>query len=244
MVARSGVVFPASMADILANLVEIFFGSFTATSTTLVAATSPTVSMKVLAPPAAAPRSNLKSKTHPPKPYDIIQGMERISNMMEEILQIYERAQRSTQDALCLKTVPFGLRPSSDSHAHQVANSIQIQSEQWGSIGDLKIEPRARRDPLDVPCTYHKGARHTLCGYRLQKKIDLEHNALRRERTPTSPDVGEFQKARIRVSANDQSSTRPRILVVSENEPPWIGATDSEEARQIQGNANHAQRQA
>jgi hypothetical protein len=32
--------------------------------------------------------------------------------------------------------------------------------------------------------------------------------------------------------------------VVSENEPPWIGATDSEEARQIQGNANHTQRQA
>jgi hypothetical protein len=32
MVARSGVVFPASMAAFLANPVEIFFGSFTATS--------------------------------------------------------------------------------------------------------------------------------------------------------------------------------------------------------------------
>jgi hypothetical protein len=40
MVARSGVVFPTSMADILANLVEICFGSFTVTLTTLAAATS------------------------------------------------------------------------------------------------------------------------------------------------------------------------------------------------------------
>jgi hypothetical protein len=31
MVAQSGVVFLVSMADILANPVEIFFGSFTAT---------------------------------------------------------------------------------------------------------------------------------------------------------------------------------------------------------------------
>jgi hypothetical protein len=60
------------MADILTNLVEICFGSFTTTSTTLAPATSPTVSMKVPATPIAAPRSNLKLKTHPPKPYDIV----------------------------------------------------------------------------------------------------------------------------------------------------------------------------
>jgi hypothetical protein len=43
MVVRSGVVFPAGMVDILANRVESCFGSFTATSTTLAAATSSTV---------------------------------------------------------------------------------------------------------------------------------------------------------------------------------------------------------
>jgi hypothetical protein len=31
-------------------------------------------------------------------------------------------------------------------------------------------------------------------------------------------------------------------LVVSANDPPRVGATDSEEARRIQANANHAQR--
>jgi hypothetical protein len=152
MVSQSGVVFPMSMADILANPVEIFFGSFMATSTTLAVATSPMVSMKVPTTPVTAPSSNLKSKTHPPKPYDIVQGMERVIDMMEETLQICERAQRSTQDASHIKTFPFGLRPSSDAHARQESSR------------NLKIEPRARRDPLNVPCTYHKGAQHTLRG--------------------------------------------------------------------------------
>jgi hypothetical protein len=44
------------MADILANPVEICFGSFTATSTTLVMATSPTTSVKAPTTPDAVPQ--------------------------------------------------------------------------------------------------------------------------------------------------------------------------------------------
>jgi hypothetical protein len=172
MVARSGVVFLTSMEDILANPVEICFSSFTVTSTTLAVATSPMVSVKVPATSVAAPSSDEKSKTHPTKPYDIVQGMERVIDMMEETLQICERAQRSTHDASRRKTFPFGLRPSSDAHVRRAAKSIQIQSGWRESSGDLKIKPRARRNPLDIPCTYHKGAQHTLHGCRLQKKID------------------------------------------------------------------------
>jgi hypothetical protein len=87
--------------------------------------------------------------------------------MMEETLQICERAQRSTQDASHRKTFPFGLRPPSDTYARQAAKSVQIQSGQQQPSGDLKAETRARRDPLDVSCIYHKGARHTLRGCRL-----------------------------------------------------------------------------
>jgi hypothetical protein len=123
--------------------------------------------MKAPATPLAAPSSNQKSKTHTPNPYDILQRMERVINMMEETLQIYERAQRSTQDASRRKTLSFGLRPSSDARARQAAKSIQSQSRRRESPGDLNIEPRAHREPLDVPCTYHKGARHTLHGCRL-----------------------------------------------------------------------------
>jgi hypothetical protein len=46
----------------------------------------------------AAPSSRKKSKTHPPKPYDLVQGKERVIDMMEETLNISGRAQRSTQD--------------------------------------------------------------------------------------------------------------------------------------------------
>jgi hypothetical protein len=78
MVARSGIVFPASMADILTDPVEICFGSFTTTSTILAAVTSPAIAVKIPVTLVDAPSSHLKLKTHPPKPYDIVQGMERV----------------------------------------------------------------------------------------------------------------------------------------------------------------------
>jgi hypothetical protein len=140
--------------------------------------------MKVPAAPIAAPSSNQKAEAHLPKPYDIIQEMERVINMMEETLRICERAQRSTQEVSRRKTFPFGLRPSSDAHALQVAKTIQIKCVWQESSGDLKIEPRARRDSLDV--------RHTLRGCWLRKKIDREHDASHGVWTPMSPDVGEF----------------------------------------------------
>jgi hypothetical protein len=143
MVARSGVVFPASMVDILANPVEICFGSFMVTSTTLAAATSPVVSAKIPTTPVTAPSSDLKSKTHLPKPYDIVQGMERVIDMMEETLHICESAQRSTQTALHRKTFPFGLRPPSDAYIRLAAKSSQIQSGRRESSGDLKTEHHA-----------------------------------------------------------------------------------------------------
>jgi hypothetical protein len=63
------------MADILANPVEICFGSFAATWTTLAVATSPAASVEASATLDAAPSSGKKSKTHLPKPYDLVQGM-------------------------------------------------------------------------------------------------------------------------------------------------------------------------
>jgi hypothetical protein len=74
------------MVDILANPMEICFGSFTATSTALTAATSTTASVEVPATFDTIPSSGKKTKTHPPKPYDIIQGMERVIDMIEEAL--------------------------------------------------------------------------------------------------------------------------------------------------------------
>jgi hypothetical protein len=118
--------------------------------------------------------------------------MERVINMMEETLQICERAQRSMQDASHRKTFPFGLRPPSDVYTQQATKSIQIQSGRQQPSSDLKVEYRACRDPLDVPCIYHKGARLTPRGCRLRKKINQERDASRATHAPTYPDGGEF----------------------------------------------------
>jgi hypothetical protein len=80
------------MADILANPVEICFGSFTATSTVLAAATSSMASVEAYANLDVVPSSGKKSKTHLPKPYDIVQGMEHVIEMMEQTLQIDGRS--------------------------------------------------------------------------------------------------------------------------------------------------------
>jgi hypothetical protein len=170
--------------------------------------------------------------------------MERVINMMEEALQIYERAHRSMQVAPHRQTFPSGLRPSNDPYTHQVVKSIQIQSGRQQPSGDLKVETHTHRDLLDVPCTYHKGARHTLRVCQLWKKIDQERDASHAIWAPTPLDVGKFQKTRICISPNDQKSSQRRVLVVSANDPPRVGATASEEARRIQAIVNRAQRRA
>jgi hypothetical protein len=45
-------------------------------------------------------------------------------------------------------------------------------------------------------------------------------------------------EGQICISPNNQRFTRWHVLVVSANDPPRVGATDSEEARRIQANAN------
>jgi hypothetical protein len=72
----------------------------------------------------AAPSSGQESNFHPPKPYDLVQGMERVINMMEETLQICERSRRSTQDVSHRRTFPFGLRPYNDVYQRQTTKSI------------------------------------------------------------------------------------------------------------------------
>jgi hypothetical protein len=161
MVARFGVVFPASMVDILTNPVEICFDSFTVTSTTLAAVTYPTASIKVPVTPVATPNSNLKSKTHMPKPYDIFQGMERVIDMMEETLQIRERAQRSTQDMSRRKTFPFGLRLSSDACRGQPRGSSKKSGESY--LKPTKNTKHKHSSNITQTVTSGRRERHPCC---------------------------------------------------------------------------------
>jgi hypothetical protein len=121
MVARSGVVFPASMTAILTNPVEICFGSFTATSPI------PVIAGQVAAVAVTTLVSDPATETPPPKPKDQGKRKERVISMMEDTLQICERAQRSTRTAPRHGTFPFGLRPSADVYARQSTKIIDME---------------------------------------------------------------------------------------------------------------------
>jgi hypothetical protein len=74
--------------------------------------------------------------------------------MMEETLQIREKAQRSSQDASHRNTFPFGLRPSRDAYARQAAKSIQIQSgrqQPWRPEGRNSRPSRPTRRTVHLP---------------------------------------------------------------------------------------------
>jgi hypothetical protein len=74
------------MVAILTNPVEICFGSFMLTSTVLAATTSPVALAQIATMSVATPASDPASKTDPPKPYYMIQGMKRVISMTEDTL--------------------------------------------------------------------------------------------------------------------------------------------------------------
>jgi hypothetical protein len=114
------------MADILANPVKICFGSFTATPTVLAVTTSLVTTVKIVMAPAAAPVSDLASEIHLPKPYNIIQGMERVIDMMEETLQICKRSLALNANGIAPQDLPLRSVTTSDIYAHQATRSPQI----------------------------------------------------------------------------------------------------------------------
>jgi hypothetical protein len=70
------------MAAILANIVEICFGFFTAISLAPATTISSVAGGQIATAPATATVSDLATETHPPRPYDIVEGMERVISMM------------------------------------------------------------------------------------------------------------------------------------------------------------------
>jgi hypothetical protein len=128
MESGSSVIFPDSMVNFLANLVSICFCSFPAvpiTSATAAAA----VHNAMVVPPALqvgeinliAPATNLLEKTHPATRCDLIKGMDRIINMMQETLQICEQAQRSPRSVSGPSCEPFGLTSSANVYSDKMA---------------------------------------------------------------------------------------------------------------------------
>jgi hypothetical protein len=85
MASTNDVVFPERMADILANPVDICFGSMSATSTTpaacfVIEGNAVTADQQI--------RADLLTKTHPPTPSDLIAGIDRVEGMLSDTIKV------------------------------------------------------------------------------------------------------------------------------------------------------------
>jgi hypothetical protein len=91
MASTNGIILPESMADFLANPVDIYFGSVPATSTSpatclVIEGNTITTNQQI--------ETDLSKKTHPPTPSDLIAGIDRIRDMISDTIKVYEHIKR------------------------------------------------------------------------------------------------------------------------------------------------------
>jgi hypothetical protein len=151
MASTNDVIFPESMADILANPVDICFGSMPATFTTPVACL-------VIEGNAVSTyqqiETDLSSETHPPTPSDLIAGIDRVEGILSDTIKVCERVKRPRMTS-SPSSMPLGLRNATRVASHYMKRKIQIES------GPNSQDRGRRRNHLDDPCPIHEKSKHT-----------------------------------------------------------------------------------
>jgi hypothetical protein len=112
MASTNGVIFPESMADILANPVDICFGSMPATSTTpaacfVIESNAVTVDQQIGA--------DLLTETYPPTPSDLIVGIDCVEGKLSDTIKVCERVKHPRV------TVTPGFRKTNQVHTYMYA---------------------------------------------------------------------------------------------------------------------------
>jgi hypothetical protein len=151
MALTNGVIFPESMADFLANPVDIRFGSMLAASTALAACL-------VIVGKAVTTHQQIKidlsKKTHPPTPSDLIAGIDCVGDMLSDTIKVCERVKRP-RTTPSTSSMPLGLRNAVRIASRYMKRKIQIESglyhQDRGSCGSH----------LDEPCPIHENSKHT-----------------------------------------------------------------------------------
>jgi hypothetical protein len=124
MASTNCVIFPESMADILANPIDICFGSMSATSTAPVAClviegNAVTTDQQI--------ETDLSSETHPPTPSDLIARINRVEDMLSDTIKVYEHVNRPRTTSLT-SSMPLGLRNAARVASRFMKCKIQIES--------------------------------------------------------------------------------------------------------------------
>jgi hypothetical protein len=124
MALTNDVIFPESMADILANPVDICFGSMPATST------APATCLVIKGNTVTTDQQieiDLSSETHPPTPSDLIAGIRRVVGMLSDTIKVCECVKRP-RTTLSTSSMPLGLRNVAHVASYYMKRKIQIES--------------------------------------------------------------------------------------------------------------------
>jgi hypothetical protein len=238
MASTNDVIFPESMADILANPVDICFGFMPAKSTApaayLVIERNAVTSNQQIG-------TDLLTKTHPPTPSDLIAGIDRVEDMLSDTIKVCECVKRHRRTSSS-SNMPLGLRNAAHIASCYMKHKIQIES------GPKTPNRGNRGSHLDKPCPIHENPKHTSRQCRVLKKLRRPLTAAYRRqmnREP-SPDRLTFQIARTTISPNypgEELETLDReVLVVFADVPPQDGETDEQRVERENANAGRAAR--
>jgi hypothetical protein len=151
MASTNGVIFPESMADFLANPVDICFDSTPTTSTApaaylVIEGNAVTTNQQI--------DTDLSKKTHPPTPSDLIAGIDRVGNMISDTIKVCEHVKRLRMTP-STSSMPLGLRNAARVASRYMKRKIQIES-------GLNYQDRGScRNHLDEPCPIHENPKHT-----------------------------------------------------------------------------------
>jgi hypothetical protein len=239
MAPTNGDIFPESMVDILANPVDICFGSMPAKSTApaayLVIETNAVTSNQQVGTDML---TETHPPTHPPTPSDLIAGLDRVEGMLSDTIKVCECAKPPRRTPSSSSSMPLGLQKATHVASRYMKHKIQIES------GPKTPDRGNRRSHLDEPCLIHENSKHTARQCRVLKKLrrPLTTAHRRQNNREPSPDRLAFQIARTTISSNypgeEFEAPDREVLVVSADVPPQDGETD--EQRVERENANTA----
>jgi hypothetical protein len=224
MASTNAVIFPESMADILANPVDICFGSMPATSTVLAAClviegNAVTTNQQI--------ETDLSSETHPPTPSDLIAGINRVEGMLSDTIKVCERVKCHRTTSLP-SSMPLGLLNAARVASRFMKCKIQIES------GPKTQDHGSCRNHLDEPYPIHEKSKHTARQCRVLKKLRRPLTTVHRRwmNQESSPDRIALQVAHTTISRNypgeEFEALDRQILVVSADVLPQDGETDEQ----------------
>jgi hypothetical protein len=235
MASTNDAILPESMVDILANPVDICFGSMPVASTTpdaclIIEGNVVTADQQI--------RTDLLKETHPPTPSDLIAGIDCVEGMIRHNQGL--RMRQTPSDNLVPSSMPLGLRNASQVASRYMKRKLQIKSRPNSQ------DRGSRRNHFDEPCLIHEKSKHTARQCSVLKKLRRPLTAAHRRRLnqESSPGCLAFQVAHTTISPNypgEELETLDRqILVVSADVPPQDGENDEQCQERENSNAARA----